>query len=328
MRRLFSLLLAPLVWLGRQNTRALAALVVVGIAVPPLGEALRPWFGPAIFVMLALSFLRADVAALRGHLRQPALVLAATGWTALAVPTICAALCLTAGVDRLAPELFLGLMLQAVASPLMATPAVVALIGLDATLALITMITATALVPITAPLFAYAVFGPALALSPLALGVKLFGYLAGSLTVAAAIRVFIGLDAIQRQKEALDGVSLVVLYVCVAVLMCNVAGDFAAAPVAALTLTLVALAVYAALFGSTALVFRRAGSEAVALGVLTAQRNTALMLAATEGVLPGATWLYFAMCQFPIFFAPHLLKPLARRHVAAETARERKRAPV
>jgi hypothetical protein len=24
------------------------------------------------------------------------------------------------------------------------------------------------------------------------------------------------------------------------------------------------------------------------------------MLAATDGVLPGLTWLYFALCQFPI----------------------------
>jgi BASS family bile acid:Na+ symporter len=37
------------------------------------------------------------------------------------------------------------------------------------------------------------------------------------------------------------------------------------------------------------------------------------MLAATEGVLPGTTWLYFAMSQFPIYLAPQLLSPLAKR---------------
>lgn len=37
------------------------------------------------------------------------------------------------------------------------------------------------------------------------------------------------------------------------------------------------------------------------------------MLAATGGVLPDMAWLYFAMCQFPIYLSPHLLKPLARR---------------
>jgi hypothetical protein len=37
------------------------------------------------------------------------------------------------------------------------------------------------------------------------------------------------------------------------------------------------------------------------------------MLAATDGVLPGTTWLYFALCQFPIYLSPQLLKPLVRR---------------
>ena len=38
-----------------------------------------------------------------------------------------------------------------------------------------------------------------------------------------------------------------------------------------------------------------------------------LMLAATGGALPDFVWLYFALSQFPIYLAPQLLKPLARR---------------
>jgi BASS family bile acid:Na+ symporter len=38
-----------------------------------------------------------------------------------------------------------------------------------------------------------------------------------------------------------------------------------------------------------------------------------LMLAATGGVLPDYVWLYFALCQLPIYLLPQLLKPLARR---------------
>jgi BASS family bile acid:Na+ symporter len=30
-------------------------------------------------------------------------------------------------------------------------------------------------------------------------------------------------------------------------------------------------------------------------------------------VLPGTTWLYFALCQFPIYLSPQLLKPVVRR---------------
>ena len=37
MQHLFALPVATLTWLGRQGARAIAALVFIGIAVPPLG---------------------------------------------------------------------------------------------------------------------------------------------------------------------------------------------------------------------------------------------------------------------------------------------------
>ena len=77
-----------LTWLGGQGTRAVAALVFLGIALPPVGELLKPFVTEAIFVLLCISFMRVDPGALRDHLRRPGLVLAATAWTILAVPLI------------------------------------------------------------------------------------------------------------------------------------------------------------------------------------------------------------------------------------------------
>ncbi|MEA2837800.1 MAG: hypothetical protein QOD89_2350, partial [Bradyrhizobium sp.] len=77
-----------LAWLGRQGTRAIAALVVFGIAVPPLGEMLKPYVAEAIFLLLCISFMRVDPAALRDHLRRPGIVLAASAWTMIAVPAL------------------------------------------------------------------------------------------------------------------------------------------------------------------------------------------------------------------------------------------------
>lgn len=183
----FAMPMAALAWLGRQGTRAIAALVFIGIALPPLGEVLKPYLTEAIFVLLCISFMRVDVAVMRGYLRRPAIVIAATAWTTLIIPLLVGLVCLAAGLDARAPEIFLGLMLQGVASPMMAAPALAALMGLDATLALITLVTSTALVPFTAPLFAHVFFGGELTLSPTALGLKLFAILAGSLAVAALI---------------------------------------------------------------------------------------------------------------------------------------------
>src|SRR5262249_15578422 len=101
---------AALAWLGRQGTRAIAAVVLIGIAVPPLGALLGPFVPPAIFVLLCIAFMRVDAAGLRSYVRRPALVLVATAWTMLAVPLVFGAICLTLGLDTRAPELFLALM--------------------------------------------------------------------------------------------------------------------------------------------------------------------------------------------------------------------------
>jgi hypothetical protein len=45
-------------WLGGQGTRAVAALVFIGIAVPPVGEQLKPFVTEAIFLLLCISFMR------------------------------------------------------------------------------------------------------------------------------------------------------------------------------------------------------------------------------------------------------------------------------
>ncbi|MGZ5876117.1 MAG: Na+-dependent transporter, partial [Bradyrhizobium sp.] len=168
-----------LAWLGNQGTRAIAALVFIGIALPPVGELLKPFVTEAIFLLLCISFMRVDIAGLREHLRRPGIVLAATAWTTLGVPFIVGVSCLATGLDTHLPDLYLALMLQGVASPMMAAPALAALMGLDSTLVLVTLVTSTALVPISAPLFAYAFFGAALTLSPLGLGLKLVAILAG-----------------------------------------------------------------------------------------------------------------------------------------------------
>jgi len=308
---------AALAWLGRQGTRAVAAIVVFGIALPPVGAVFKPYVTEAVFALLCTAFLRIDTAAFRAYMGRPALVAAATAWTSVAMPLLFAPCCLAFGIDRSAPDLYLALMLQAIASPMMASPALAALMGLDATLVLVTMIAGTALIPITAPFFVYVFVGPALTLSPLALGVKLFVILAGSAMVGLALRRKFGLTAIERQKEKIDGFNIIVLFVFVAAMMEDVAARFLAEPLFSLALTALAFLIFFAVLFLSVFVFGFAGRKrALAIGFMASQRNMGLMLAATGGALPGLTWLYFALSQFPIYLAPHLLKPLSQRILA------------
>ncbi len=306
-----------LAWLGRQGTRALAALVFIGIAVPPLGALLKPYVTAAIFLLLCVSFSRVDIAALRAHMKRPGIVLAATAWSTLVVPLMVGLACVATGLDKHAPDLFLGLMLQAVASPMMAAPALAALMGLDATLVLIVLVACTAFVPFTAPIFAYLFFGAQLMLSPFALGMKLFAILGGSLLVAAVIRRIAGAAAIERYREPIDGLNILLLLVFVTAVMGTVAGSFLAAPLKITAILVLSFAVFFVFLGLTVLIFKKLGRKhALALGLMVAQRNMGLMLAATAGVLPAATWLYFALSQFPIYITPHLLRPIARAKTA------------
>jgi hypothetical protein len=305
---------AALAWLGRQGARAIAAVVFLAIVVPPLDAVLRPFVTEAIFALLCIAFVRVDTVDLRTHFKKPGLVLAATAWTSLVLPSLIGVGCLLTRLDIRSPDLFLAIMLQAIASPMMAAPAFAAVMGLDATLVLTTLVASTAIMPLTAPLFAYVFVGPALTLPPLALGLKLFAILVGALLVAVATRRFVGLPALLRYSDQINGLNILLVFIFVAAVMEDVAARFAAEPTTMIGLTVFTFALSFAVLGLTALLFARAGRErAFVLGLMASQRNMGLMLAATGGALPDLTWLYFALAQFPIYLSPLLLSSLARR---------------
>ncbi len=305
---------AALSWLGRQGTRPLAALVVAGIALPSLGALLKPYVTEAVFVLLSIAFLRVNITGVRTYLRRPYVVLAATAWSSVAIPVLFGMSCYAFGLKTRAPELFLGLMLQGVASPMMAAPALAALMGLDATLVLVTLVASTVLVPLTAPLFTWIFVGPSLSIPPLTLAAKLSAILAGAAVVGFGMRRMVGLDAVERQRDTIDGLNIVVLFVFVAAVMESVGARVLADPVKTMAFAALAFVVFCALLFLTVLIFLREGRErAFAIGFMVSQRNLGLMLAATGGALPDLTWLYFALSQFPIYLSPQLLQPLARR---------------
>jgi BASS family bile acid:Na+ symporter len=309
-----AVLSAALAWLGRQGARAIAAVVFIAIVVPPFDALLKPYVPEAIFALLFVAFVRVETADLRRQLRKPGLLIAATLWTSLVVPVLIGVVCLALKADTRAPDLFIGLMLQAIASPMMASPAFAAVMGLDTTLVLTTLVTSTALLPLTAPMFCYIFIGPELTISPLTLGTKLFAILAGSLLLAVIVRWFVRLSTLVRYNEQINGVNIILVFVFVAAVMEDVAARFVAQPVMMMELTVLAFVLTFAILAVTAIVFIKAGREAaLVLGLMASQRNMGLMLAATGGALPALTWLYFALAQFPAYLSPLLFMSLARR---------------
>src|SRR6478672_875144 len=203
---------AALSWLGRQGTRAVAASIFIGIVTPPLAALFKPIFPFALFVLLCLAFLRVDPAEVRAHFSRPLIVGAAAAWMMLATPLLIGLTLVLFGVPDRLPGLYVAMILQAAAPPVISAPTLAALMGLDAALSLATLVVCTAVTPFTAPMFATLFVGPGMAISPVALGAKLLALLAGAAIVAAAVRRFAGKAWIARQAGRIDGLSIIALF--------------------------------------------------------------------------------------------------------------------
>ena len=305
---------APLCWLGRQGTRAVAASIFIGIAVPPLAALFKPIFPFALFALLCLAFLRVDPGEVHAHFSRPLIVGAAAAWMMLATPLLIGLTLVLLGIDQRLPGLYVAMILQAAAPPVISAPTLAALMGLDAALSLATLVVCTAVTPFTAPMFATLFVGPGMAISPVALGAKLTALLAGAAILAAIVRRIAGKARIARQGERIDGLSVVALFFFAVGLMDGVLAAIIGEPLKVLGLTLLSFALSFALMALTTVVFARLGiGQSLALGLAAGNRNMGLMLAAAGAAVGELTWLYFAIAQLPIYLMPAMLKPLARK---------------
>src|SRR5512143_3140083 len=301
---------------GRHGTLLAAASIFIGLFVAPLSAAFKPYLGEAIILMLTLAFLRVNPEDLWAHWTRPGLIAAATVWVMLVVPLGLGAAFVLIGLDRLAPGLYFMLVLQMSAPGLMSSPALAALLGLDVALTLASLIVSTAITPLTASLFTHIYLGTALA-SPLGFGLKLFLIIAGCALAGAVIRRVTGRNFIEAQRERIDGLSVLAMFMFAVAAMDGVTEHFRANPLLVIALTALAFVLALAMMAITAMVFLRAGrARAFAIGLIAGNRNIGLMLAATGFVVPDIAWLYFALAQFPIYLLPHLLKPLAKQFSA------------
>lgn len=307
---------AALALIGRHGTLFVAASIFVGLFVPGVAALCRPYLGEAIIVMLTLAFLRVDPDELLHHWTRPRLIIAASAWLMLLLPAVTCSFFLLVGLKSRLPDLFLILVLQMSAPGLMSSPALAGLIGLDVALTLLTLIVGIAVTPLVASAMTHVFLG-AVVISPLELGFKLFLVIAGSALAAAVIRWIAGARWIEAQRERMDGLSVIAMFMFAAAAMDGITDHFRAQPLLVTELTALAFALSLGLIALTTLVFLRVGrARALSIGLIAGYRNMGLMLTAMGFMVPDIAWLYFGLGQFPIYLLPHLMKPLARRFAA------------
>lgn len=306
-------LTAALAWLGRQGTRALAASIFLGLAVPPLAAYVKPFLGETVFVLLLFSYLRTDPAAFGRYIKSPGLTVVAALWVMVVVPLLFGIVYAISGLREANPALYTIMILQIAITPITSSAAFAALMGLDVAFSLAALIVSNALSPLTTVAFSYLFLGSSL-FSPIDLGVKLFLFFAGAGAIAYAIRRIAGQAWIERQKEPIDGLNVIAVFVFAIAAMESVPRNVMADPLLAFKLIVLIIVLSGALIGLSVLVFVRAGFErGLVIGLLAGFRNIGLVMATLGASLPDLAWFYFAMVQFPIYLLPAVLQPLARR---------------
>jgi predicted Na+-dependent transporter len=307
---------SALQWLGRHGTQAAAASLAIGLLIPPLAAALKPFFTAAIFLLLVFAFLRVDPAELRARFASPARVAIVSLWIMVATPVLAGFALPFIGLDRFGSGLALGLIMYMAAPPIMASTAFAALLRLDTAISLAVLIVCTAATPLLAPPIISYFAGSTLNLDTTQLIWRLIAILGGAFAAAQLFRRLLGDRKIAENSGTIDGISVVLLILFGITAMDGVTARAIRDPLLVAGLTLFVFALAIGLYVLTSLLFWRAGpKQSLALGFSAAHRNMGALMAAGGAALPELTWIYFGVAQFPIYFLPALFVRFVHRVV-------------
>lgn len=300
--------------IGRQASLAYAGSVVLGLALPQLANLLRPFIPISIFVFIMLAFARANIAGLRNVARQPRRLLFAVSVSA-AIPPLIGWIFLTLPASAaLDPGIRLGIALMAAAPPLMASPVYAGLLGFENSFALTTLVAGMAITPITAPVLASFLAGADVPISPLDLARRLALFIGSGILAGVFLRRLMGAPRLIALKNELDGLGVLMFFLFAVAAMDGVIEAALAAPLViasmlALALLFSLIGFFAGYFSLRFFGFNDRFSVSICIGL----RNLGLLIAPIIAIVPQRTFLYFAIAQLPIYFAPVFLKWLKSR---------------
>ena len=297
--------------MARRGGVLLAGCIFVGLALPPLAAMLRDTLTITVAGLMTLVLLRIDLKQVLAYLRRPLLVAALLAWLLIACPLIVYAIVRAVGLDG---PLGAAVVIMATGCAATSSPAFARLVGLDASVSLVVAVVSTLLVPFTAPPLALGLLGIDLAISLWALMGRLALIVGLPLLASLVIRRLVAAPTLGAWSGRIDGTVVLLLVMYGIGVMDGMQAMLLAEP------AWVAGGIALAFLGNfglnalTALAMLPAGrSVALAAGLLSGNRNMALYLA----VLPAATepgiLLFFALCQFPLFLSPFLLRPVYDR---------------
>lgn len=301
-----------LAFMSRHATLMFAVGMVTALVAPPVTRIFGPTLPVLIFSMLTLSVLRTDSVALARHIRRPTRAAAVILWMLVISPAVigtAALKFLPLPADLMAPFLFYTAM-----PPLTAVPALAVLFGIDAALAVVALMVGSLLTPFILPPMVLLVLGIEVDIGVLELFSRLAVLVFGAFVAGMAIRHFAGKERLSRHAPSLNGLIVIVMMLIVVAVFDGAHETMWAHPT--LALSLAALAFGAAIFYQilSAGLFLPFGLEtALTAGMLSGNRNLALLLAVLGTSATTEIALFVAIGQLPVYVLPMLQRPLARR---------------
>jgi bile acid:Na+ symporter, BASS family len=300
-------------FLGRHATSAMALGVFLGLVLQPLAAVTKPFLMPAVWALLVLSMMRLERAAFVTVLQKPVRLGTVTLWMLVVSPVL---MWLLVSMFPIHGGVVAAMVMTAASSPLMSTPTMGLILGLDGALILTVLVVATFLIPLTLPITALVLVGLDMETGALDLMWRL-GALVGSAAVAAALlRLGVGRRCIEEARVSIDGAAVILLWLFAIPLMDGITARLFAEPARMLFLTALSFAVYIGLMLSGAVIFGllwRDKRAALSVGLASGCRNLAVIIAVLPAGVDPEIMTYFALAQFPIYIMPSLMKPLLGR---------------
>lgn len=311
------MLTAALATLTRHATWWLAGGVLVGLAVPPLAELMRPLLVPIIFANLILALLRLDFADILGYLRRPVLIGIFVAISLIACPIamwgVTAWLGLPAG-------LAMGLVLMTAAPPITSAPSFALIMGLDAAFSVACVVVSHILVPLTLPIMALWLLDLELDISlPEFMG-RLAVLVGASFAIAWALKRWALPPArLRRAMTTIDALAVVCLVSFAIAIMDGVTAFLIDQPRLLLLTIAAAFAANAALQVLGAAVFLRGGRRiAFTAGHMLGNCNMGLILAVLADRADFAVIAFFALAQLPMYMLPLVAVPIYKRLIISQ----------
>lgn len=294
---------------GRNGALVVIAGIVFGIAFPFLADLARPFLAAAVFAFTFGSFLKLERDAIQAEMSDPLRNILIVTWATLGCPLIVFALIwlLQPGAD-----ISQGLLLWAMVPTSAACVAFAAILKLNAPIALLTTVTATAAAPFLLPLMASALGGISLTINPVDMCLQLLLIIASAGASAFLIKRFAG-DFVRQNPDAMTGISVVALVLAGLGSMRGMQTQILAQPALVLKLLMIA---YAAIFSlqllGTVLFWRCDRQTALTAGLVSGTRTITLAWVVLGADISPVVDVFLGCAMIAKYTTPALTRALIR----------------